>query len=85
MTTVFIFATIYLLSLTIHIVWLYFENKRHIYTVGDIIDDIELYMWFPVLNTIFLLALVGLYVLMGTSRLLRIDKAWDWFRNIKIK
>ena len=85
MTTVFIFATIYLLSLIIHIVWLYFENKRHLYTVGDIIDDLEFHMWFPVLNTILLLALVGVYALIGISRLLRIDKAWNWFRNIKIK
>ena len=80
-----ILVAVYLLSLAIHLVWLYFENKRHIYTVGDIIDDVEFYMWFPVLNTIFLLALVGLYVLIGITVFLRIDKAWNWFRNIKIK
>lgn len=85
MTTVFIFVTIYLLSLILHIVWLYFENKRHLYTVGDIIDDVEFYMWFPVLNTICLLTFSVLYVLIGISTLLSIDKAWTWFRNIKIK
>ena len=85
MTTVFIFAIIYFLSLTIHLVWLYFENKRHIYTVGDIIDDLELYMWFPVLNTICLVAFVVVYSVMELFRLLRFDKAWAWFRNIKIR
>lgn len=55
MTTALFFATIYFLSLAIHLVWLYFENKRHIYTVGDIIDEVEFYMWFPVLNIICLL------------------------------
>ncbi len=85
MTIAFIFVTIYLLSLILHIVWLYFENKRHLYTVGDIIDDVEFYMWFPVLNTICLLTFSVLYVLIGISTLLSIDKAWTWFRNIKIK
>lgn len=85
MTTALFFATIYLLSLAIHLVWLYFENKRHIYTVGDIIDDVEFYMWFPVLNTICLFTFAVMYVVIGISDLLRIDKAWTWFRNIKIK
>ena len=85
MTLIMIFATIYFLSFAIHLVWLYFENKRHIYTVGDIIDDVEFYMWCPALNTICLLTFSVMYVLIVISDLLRIDKAWTWFRNIKLK
>lgn len=85
MTGVFIFVIVYLLSLASHILWVYFENKRHLYTVGDIIDDLEFYMWFPVLNTISLFSFVVALAVITLIDLLRIDKAWDWFRNIKIK
>ena len=85
MVLIMILATIYLLSFALHIVLLYFENKRYIYRVGDIIDEVEFYMWFPVLNTICLLTFSVVFVAIGISDLLRIGKAWNWFRNIKLK
>lgn len=83
MTTVFIL--IYLASFVIHLLMCYQENKRHIFNIGDLIDEIELYMWFPILNTIFLIAVVVGIAIVKLWKLLKLNILWEKFRNIKLK
>ena len=80
-----IFILIYLMSLVIHLVLCYKENKYAIYKVGDLIDLIEFYMWFPLLNTLMLIIVViGIFII-TLWELLKLDILWEKFRSIKLK
>ena len=80
-----LFILIWVCSCIIHIALAYFEHKRYIYRVGDLIDKIDLFMWFPLLNTFFLVALIVALILCKVFILLKIDVLWDKFKNIKLK
>ena len=82
---IIIFILIYLVSLVIHIIMCYRQNKRHIFYVKDLIDEIEFYMWCPLINTIFLVALIVALILCKVFILFKIDVLWEKFRNIKLK
>ena len=82
---IILFILIYLVSLIIHLVVCYKENKRHIFYVGDLLDEMDIYMWFPVLNT-FMLILFVLYVcIIAIWKISKLDIFWEKFKNIKIK
>lgn len=76
---------IYLVSLVIHLVLCYKENKRHIFYVRDLLDEIEFYMWFPILNTFVLIALALLVGIISIWKVSKLDILWEKFRNIKLK
>lgn len=80
-----LFILIYLVSLVIHLVVCYREEKRHIFTVGDFIDMIELYMWFPILNTLMLIAFVFWLGIIKVWELTKLSLLWEKFRNIRLK
>lgn len=76
---------IYLISFAIHLLVEYKENKRYIHDVGDLIDNIRFYMWFPLLNTfIIIVAAIGIF-LIKLSELSRLDILWQKFRNIRLR
>jgi hypothetical protein len=80
-----LFILIYLVSFAIHLLIEYRENKRFIYNVGDLIDNIHFYMWFPLLNTfILIIAAVGIF-LIKLSELSKLDILWEKFRNIRLR
>lgn len=80
-----LFILIYLVSLLIHIILSYKEHKWHISCVGDLIDEIEFCMWFPVLNTLMLIVvMVGIFI-MKLWELLKLNTLWEKFRNIKLR
>jgi hypothetical protein len=83
MTTIFIL--IYLISFAIHLLLEYRENKRFIRNIGDLIDNIQVYMWFPLLNTLMLMVVVVGIFIMKLWKLLKLDILWEKFRNIKLK
>lgn len=76
---------IYLVSLVIHIVMCYKEYKYAIYKVGDLIDLIEFHMWFPILNTLLILAVIIGVTIMKLCELSKLDILWHKFRNIKLR
>ena len=51
-----IFIFIYLASFGIHLIVCYQEWKPR--NIGALIDKIELYMWFPIVNTTLIIALI---------------------------
>lgn len=77
-----LFISIYLMSFIMHIIICYKENKRHIFYVGDLLDEIEAYMWIPVLNTAYLLLVC---IIARVVIALKIPTLWEKFRNIKLK
>ena len=80
-----IFILIYLISFAIHLLIEYRENKRFIHNVGDLIDNIHFYMWFPGLNTFMLIIVaVGIFI-MKLWELLKLDVLWQKFRNIRLR
>lgn len=81
---IWIFLLIYFVSLLIHIIVCYRENKRVIYKVGDLIDLIDFYMWFPLLNTFIILGVTVMVIIMAILRLTKLDVLWNKFRNIKL-
>lgn len=79
------FILIYLISFAIHLLLEYRENKSFIDDVGDLIDNIHFYMWFPILNTILIVVVIMGIAIMKLWELLKLDILWDKFRNIKLK
>lgn len=98
---IIIFILIYLISFIIHLLLEYKENKWFIHDVGDLIDNIKFYMWFPLLNTIILIVIllgdfiIKLQELLRTvvlsdfiiklRKLLKLDILLKKFRNIKLR
>ena len=86
---ILIFILVYLVSLAIHLIICYRENKYFIHDVGDLIDLTKFYMWFPLLNTLVILAgavmVIILIVIVGLWTLFRLDILWEKFRNIKLR
>lgn len=80
-----LFILIYLVSLVIHLVLCYKNNKRHIFYVRDLLDEIEFYMWFPILNTLMLLLVTIAVTIMKLWELSKLDILWEKFRNIKLR
>lgn len=85
MIMIALFILIYLVSLVIHLVLCYKENKRHIFYMRDLLEEIEFYMWFPVLNTFMLIALALLIGIISIWKVSKLDILWEKFRNIKLK
>lgn len=79
------FILVYLVSFAINLIICYQDNKRHIFNVGDLLDEIEFYMWCPILNTLSLIIIVLAIVADKLWTLSKIDILWEKFRNIKIK
>lgn len=82
---IWIFLLIYFVSFVIHIIAYYIINKRFIFRVGDLIDSIEFYMWFPIVNTIAILVAIILFIVFVIWELMKLNVIWDKFRNIKLK
>lgn len=80
-----IFILIYLISFAIHLLLEYKENERHIHDVGDLIDNIHFYMWFPLLNTLMLILVAVFIFIMKLWELLKLDILWKKFRNIRLR
>ena len=76
---------IWLVSTILWIIWVYNEEKRWLYNVGDLIDEIEYYMWFPIINTVILIGFISILSFYKILRLLKLDVLWEKFRNIKLK
>lgn len=72
-------------SCIIYIVWTYYENKHTIFKIGDLIDLIEIHMWFPVINTGTLIFISIAFILYTIAYLLKLPELWEKFRNIKLK
>lgn len=80
-----LFILIYLVSLVIHLIMCYRENKRHIFYVRDLLNEIEFYMWFPILNTLMLLVVIVGVTLMKLWKLSKLNILWEKFKGIKLK
>lgn len=80
-----IFILIYLISFAIHLLIEYRENKRFIHTVGDLIDNIHLYMWLPIANTILVVVIIIGAAIIKMWKLWKLDILWEKFRNIELK
>lgn len=82
---IWIFLLIYFVSLAIHIIDRYIANRRRIFRVGDLIDLIEFYMWFPILNTLSILIFLLICLVISIWERTKLNVLWDMFRNIKLK
>jgi hypothetical protein len=82
---VLVFILIYFVSFTIHLIWRYQYIKHFINNVGDLLDEIEPYMWIPIINTLVLLIIVVGIVIVKLWELSKLDVLWKKFRNIKLK
>ena len=78
-------VAIYIASFIAHIMFLWAEKGKKFYRIGDVVDSIEFYMWFPLLNTLLLILIVIAIIVHGLYKLLRLDVAWNWLMNIKLK
>lgn len=75
---------IWLVSTIIWIIWIYNEEKRWLYNVGDLIDRTEFFMWFPIVNTVLLIVFILILSFCKILALLKLDVLWEKFRNIKL-
>lgn len=82
---IWIFLLIYFVSLAIHIIDCYISNRRVIFRVGDLIDLMDIYMWFPILNTLSILIFLLTSLVIVIWERTKLNVLWDKFRNIKLK
>ena len=85
MSIIIIFILIYFVSLMLHLVLCYKDNKRHIFYVGDLLDKIEFYMWIPVLNTLVVILFIIAIAISKLWKVSKLNVLWEKFRNIKLK
>lgn len=74
-----------MVSFVAHLVVCYKENKRHIFYVRDLLDEIDFYMWFPILNTLLILVVIIGIAIMKLWEVSKLNVLWEKFRNIKLK
>lgn len=82
---VILFILIWICSFVIHVIWEYHDNKRVIFRVGDLIDEIEFFMWCPLINTLTLIIVSTAFIAYKIICLLKLPELWEKFRNIKLK
>jgi hypothetical protein len=80
-----LFILIYLMSFIIHLIVCYKEGKRHIFYMRDLIEEIEFYMWCPVLNTLMLITYALCVCVIAICKLFKLDILWERFKSIKLK
>ena len=80
-----LFILIYLVSLVIHLVLCYKENERHIFYMRDLLDEIYIYMWCPIINTLVLIVYALGICIIVLWKAFKLDVIWERFRNIKLK
>lgn len=80
-----LFILIYLVSVVIHIIMCYRENRYHISYIKDLLGEIDVYMWFPFLNTLILIGIAVVIVIVKLWKLFKLDVLWEKFINIKLK
>ena len=80
-----ILIAIYLVSFVIHLIMCYRENRYHIFYVKDLLAEIEVHMWFPILNTLALIVIAVAIVMLTLWKLFKLDVLWEKFINIKLK
>lgn len=85
MSTFTFICVIYIISFIAHIMYLWAVEGKNFYRIGDVVDSIEFYMWFPILNTLLLILIVIAIIVRGLYKILRLDVAWNWLMNIKLK
>lgn len=76
---------IWLITTTIWVIWIYNDEKRWLCNIGDLIDNTEFFMWFPIINTVTLIGFILILSFCKILRLLKLDVLWEKFRNIKLK
>ena len=81
----FVCIAIYIVSFISHIIFLWAAEGKNFYRIGDVVDSIKFYMWFPILNTLLLILIVIVIIARVLYKFLRPDVAWDWLMNIKLK
>lgn len=82
---IIIFILIYLVSLMIHLVLCYKDNKQYIFYMRDLLDEIEFYMWCPIINTIVIIAVIIGIAIAKLWKVSKLNILWEKFRNIKLK
>ncbi len=82
---IIIFILIYLISFAIHLLIEYKENEWYIRDVGDLVDNIKFFMWFPLINTLMLIFFVVCIFIIKLWELSKLDILWQKFRNIRLR
>ena len=80
-----IFILVYLISFAIYIVGIWYEHKRYIFKVGDIIDRIKFYMWCPIINTVGIIMVTVCFTFAYLITLSKLEELWERFKDIRIK
>ena len=80
-----IFVAVYIVGIIGCLCLTYFTGKEDIETIGDLLDESIFLTYIPVFNIITLIAILVIMVSVWLVTLLKMDKLWKSFRNIKIK
>lgn len=77
-----IFIFIYLVSFGIHLIVCYRDYRPN--NIGELIDKIEFFMWFPIVNTTLIIVVIVCICAVEIYELLKLNILWERFRNIKL-
>ena len=77
---------VYLLSVIVWFFIIWYEERQHCYTIGDILDKMyDSVGIIPIVNTFFILVWCVMYVVVSLKIHSPFVKLWSKFKNIKIK
>lgn len=89
MIIILICIAVYLLTVLLWFLITAYENRKFCYTIGDVIENMDGVQFFPILNTILLVAYIICIVFFVIGKFiwknLKFNKLWTKFINIKIK
>lgn len=74
-----------MLSVIAWILIVSYKERTRCYTIGDVLDESEPFMYIPFINTITLIAILITCIICIIIKTLKLDKLFDKIRNIKLR
>ena len=89
MLEILFFIAVYVLTVVLWFLVYAYDLRNRCYTIGDVFDNMEGFLFVPILNTIigigfclcFILGSIGIFI----WKKLKLNKLWEKVRNIEIK
>ena len=89
MLVILIFVTVYILTVVVWFLLYAYDNRKRCYTIGDVFDCMEYFLFVPILNTLIGICFVLYFIFYSIGNFiwkkLKFNKLWEKFTNIKIK
>ena len=89
MLIILICIAVYGLTVFLWFIIYAYDSKNRCHTIGDVLNEMEWFLFTPILNIIISIGFIILFIIYGIGKFiwnnLKFNKIWGKFINIKIK